>query len=398
MFYDFPTICNIEDVLPAIEGCPEFIVAKRDEYQIVNYNVVMPDTFPEVKTVNDAIRRECRGLMFDLDGNIIARRLHKFFNVNEREETQSRRIDITRPHHILEKLDGSMVTPIPIYQDGEYRFRWGTKMGVTDVAMSAECFVVDNPRYEAFAKHCHVHGTTPIFEFCSRKHRIVIDHPKERLVLIALRNVHTGKYETYVNMVDAADDFDIEVVQHYPGTMETMEQLINDVRETEDFEGYVLRYDNGHMVKIKSEWYVRLHKTKDAMRFERKVVKMILDETLDDQKAFMFDEDRVRVDAFTEDFWRAFNAYSFDLFTETASVRDSGVDRKTFALEIAPKLHSVLKNFIFQTWDNCEYGYDDAQVYFKTKLYKVLNNNTKYDKFKAEIPELARIKWDETLI
>lgn len=124
MKYEFPEIHTLEDVLPAIEGRPEFVVAHRPWGIVVNYHVVMPDTFPEVKTAGGsakmraeatrmkAIRRECRGLIFDLDGKIMSRRLHKFFNVNERDETLASKIDLSQPHVILEKLDGSMVTPI----------------------------------------------------------------------------------------------------------------------------------------------------------------------------------------------------------------------------------------------------------------------------------------------
>ena len=48
MFYQFPKIEHIDDVRPAIEGRDEFIIAERDWGFIVNYMVVMPDTFPPV--------------------------------------------------------------------------------------------------------------------------------------------------------------------------------------------------------------------------------------------------------------------------------------------------------------------------------------------------------------
>ena len=128
MQYQFPKITHIDQVLTVIKDSPEFIVAERENYNVINYMVSMADTFPEVTDVNAAIRRECRGLVFDKQGYVIARRLHKFFNVNEKDETQLSKIDLDQPHVILEKLDGSMVTPIPI---GDH-LRWGTKMGITD--------------------------------------------------------------------------------------------------------------------------------------------------------------------------------------------------------------------------------------------------------------------------
>lgn len=205
MHYPFPKIESLDDVLPAIEGRDEFIVAKREHYTVVNYLVVMDDTFPEVKTAggsalmreeatrHKAIRRECRGLVFGNDGKVISRRLHKFFNVNERDETQADKIDLSKPHVILEKLDGSMITPIPI-GDG---IRWGTKMGVTEVALGAEEFVAKNPQYQELARWCIDNGKTPIFEWVSRKQRIVIDYEEDDLILIAIRDNITGEYMPY---------------------------------------------------------------------------------------------------------------------------------------------------------------------------------------------------------
>ncbi len=100
MNYEFPYISTISDVLLAIEGRDEFVVAEKEGYTVINYNVMMADTFPDV--IDDqasgmfeqydyyaALRRECRGIIFDTaTGEILRRPFHKFFNVNEREETQ----------------------------------------------------------------------------------------------------------------------------------------------------------------------------------------------------------------------------------------------------------------------------------------------------------------------
>jgi RNA ligase len=74
----------------------------------------MDTTFPRVISACDAIRRECRGLVFDKNGWILARRFHKFFNLNEREETLARNVDFSKPHSVLAKIDGSMISPVII--------------------------------------------------------------------------------------------------------------------------------------------------------------------------------------------------------------------------------------------------------------------------------------------
>lgn len=203
MNYKFPVIRNIADVLPAIEGRDEFVVADKGSYTVINYNVMMSDTFPDVVFYRHGelrdednyakIRRECRGIIFDsVTGDIIRRPFHKFFNVNERDETQGHVIDLSRPHAILEKLDGSMISPFIV--NGE--MIWGTKMVSQDFHEMVEQFVkLSDIDYEAFCWDVINSGHTPIFEWTHPQKRIVIDYGKEpTLTLTAIRNIVTGQY------------------------------------------------------------------------------------------------------------------------------------------------------------------------------------------------------------
>ena len=364
MRYKFPVITHLDDVRAAIEGRDEFIVAKRDWGYVVNYMVSMTDTFPPVigedywcpgchKPMSEtegcgsqrcpepvaenelaAIRRECRGILFYPDGRLMMRRLHKFFNVNERDETQQHLVDLSQSHVILEKLDGSMITPVVV----DDAIRWGTKMGITDVSMGAELFVAKHPNYAEFADLHIDRGQTPIFEWCSRKQRIVVDYPQDRLVLIAIRDNHTGEYKSYEQMRTYAESYGIDLVKAYPGTSDSMAHLIAETRAMEDAEGWIIRFDDGHMVKIKGEWYVRIHKTKDNLTHEKNVVDLLISEKMDDAKAFMLADDRERVEQFERDFWNgvAFQVDAYDKYF--GMVVGTGLDRKRFALEWMPTI------------------------------------------------------------
>lgn len=205
MNYEFPLIRNISDVLPAIEGRDEFVVAEKEGYTVINYNVMMADTFPDVvsdretisgakiQNFDAAIRRECRGIIFDSEtGDIVRRPFHKFFNVNEREETQDHVVDLSRPHAILEKLDGSMIAVFA----HEGKLIWGTKMVAQDFHEQVEQFAKEsNIDYEGFCWELINSGHTPIFEWMHPQKRIVIDYGKEpTLTLTAIRNIVTGAY------------------------------------------------------------------------------------------------------------------------------------------------------------------------------------------------------------
>ena len=389
MRYQFPRIEHINDVLPAIEGREEFIVGERDWGKVINYMVNLVDTFPPVATAGGsakmreeqsrlkALRRECRGLLFYPDGRIMSRRLHKFFNVNERDETQSHLIDLSEPHVILEKLDGSMITPVMTHVDGVKVMRWGTKMGLTDVSAGPEEFVKNHQHIAQFALWLMESGFTPIFEWCSRKQRIVIDYPVDRLVLIAVRNTITGQYDSYTRMVEYGTNFGIDVVKAYKGTAENMELLLAETRDLKGAEGYVIRFHDGHMLKVKAEEYCRFHKTKDSMTLEKNIVDLLVNDKVDDTKAFMMDEDRVRVEEFEDKFWHGVSETVHRYETLWNELCSHKMDRKRFAIERMPQYKNTDANvasIVFGLFDG-----KDIRTMVLDIIRKNCNTQTKID-------------------
>lgn len=377
MRYQFPVIRHLDDVREAIEGRDEFIIAERPWGFAVNYMVSMTDTFPEVKTELDAIRRELRGLLFFPNGQIMARRLHKFFNVQERDETQLQHIDLSQPHVILEKLDGSMITPVET-PDG---FTWGTKMGITDVAGPVQAWVNQHMNYLLFAQTQMQMGFTPIFEWCSRKQRIVVDYPEDRLVLIAIRNTVTGEYVSLETMQDLAEDYELDCVKTYPGTAQSLEHLIAETRDATGIEGWIIRFADGHMLKLKAEEYLRFHKTKESIALEKNVVDLLVNENIDDAKSFMQDDDRHRVEKFEVEFWKgiADTVQRYEDYFQTMS----GLDRKTWAVNHMPtvrKQNPFTPSVMFGMYDG-----KDARKLVLDIVKKHTNSQTKIDE--------ARILW-----
>jgi RNA ligase len=393
MNYEFPYITNISDVLPAIEGRDEFVVAVKEGYTVINYNVMMADTFPDVivdtdpydwlfgvyeqRDYNAAVRRECRGIIFDTaTGEIIRRPFHKFFNVNEREETQDHVVDLSRPHAILEKLDGSMIAPFIV--NGE--MIWGTKMGATDVAQPVEEFVKNNPDYITFASGLLQAGFTPIFEWCSRKQRIVLDYREDQLVLTAIRKIRTGVYETHESLQDFAEVFGIPLVRAYEPETD-MKEFLEMVRDMEDVEGFVVRFNDGHMLKLKCHWYLQIHKAKEAILQDRNIVELILDEKLDDVKAHLPQEDRFELDRFEHLFNIEVASACMTIERILEGIATDGVDRKTFALEIAPNFSQFDRAAVFSCWDD------------KTKVYDTVRNTIRNNLTKTVKYEAIRDVW-----
>jgi RNA ligase len=395
MIYEFPTIYNISDVLPAIKGRDEFVVAEKEGYTVINYNVMMADTFPDVysdagvagcvfqsgvcipKWYNKAavIRRECRGIIFDSKtGEILRRPFHKFFNVNEREETQDHVINLSREHHILEKLDGSMIAPFIV--NGQ--MIWGTKMGATEVAEPVEDFVMLRENYGMFARFAINRGYTPIFEWCSRKQRIVLDYKEDQLILTAMRDIKTGEYISRDVMINTADLFFIPVVRKFEPQSD-MKEFIEYVRGLEDLEGFVVRFDDGHMIKLKCDWYVQIHKAKEAILQDRNIVELILDDKLDDIKAHLPAEDRDRLTYFESQINSRILDRAAHLSDATNREQYMG-DRKYFALNRAQEYNSYSRAIVFALWD--DNSYERSSELVRRTIRNNIGRNTKWEELR----------------
>jgi RNA ligase len=343
MNYAFPVINTINDVLPAIAGRDEFVVAERDFGTVINYLVAMPDTFkmegPD--DVMGAIRRECRGLIFDLEGRIMSRPFHKFFNVNEKEETQAHMLDLSRPHTVMDKLDGSMIRPVRMHG----LIRLATKMGVTDIAIEAER-LIDGNQY-AWLEYMMDNGFTPIFEYVAPTNKIVVEYAEAKLILTAVRETVSG---AYLNNLRFGAPF--EVVRTDSSIHDFNAYLAFKRGETLR-EGDIIRFADGHMVKVKNDWYVQIHKTKDIVRVDRNIVELVLGETIDDTRAMLDPSDLVRVDEVERAFWAAFeNTEGRLLGLEMLARTIYGADKKRIALEMVPNLINKQDGgFIFKLMD-----------------------------------------------
>jgi RNA ligase len=343
MNYAFPVINTISDVLPAIAGRDEFVVAERDFGTVINYLVAMPDTFkmegPD--DVMGAIRRECRGLIFDLEGRIMSRPFHKFFNVNEKEETQAHMLDLSRPHVVMDKLDGSMIRPV--FEYGMVRL--ATKMGITDIAIEAER-LLDPGQYE-WLEDMMIDGFTPIFEYVAPTNKIVVEYAEAKLILTAVRETVSGEYRSLRQW-----DAPFEQVRT-DSSIHDFNAYLSFKRGETMREGDIIRFADGHMVKVKNDWYVQIHKTKDIVRVDRNIIELVLNETIDDTRAMLDPSDLVRVDEVEAGFWAAFeNAEGRLLGLEMLARTIYGADKKRIALEMVPNLINKQDGgFIFKLID-----------------------------------------------
>lgn len=371
MHYTFPADLTLDEVRTVIQrhnartATQAFVESDQGDHIVFHYLVAFEHSFPRPETRDVALNREyailreCRGLiMCPTTGTVLARRYHKFFNVGERDETQPQHLDMARPHVILEKLDGSMITP---FRRADGTLAWGTRQGVTPVAQPVHAYVQAHPQYLQMAHDCLGQGLTPIYEWCSRQQRIILDYAEDRLVLTAVRDNTTGAYQAYERLLAYGTHYGLPVVRALPGSVESLTAFMAEVHDLEGAEGYVIRFADGHMVKVKGWWYLQIHKTKALLRWEKDVWDLLLHHKLDDAKAFMDRQDRACVEAFAQAFETAVQQTAERLRWVVLAARDNlGDSKKRFALEAVnvPSVPGPERTLLFQIWD----GADPAQA------------------------------------
>jgi RNA ligase len=287
---DFPIIRSLDDVFPALEGHDEFRVMDKGTHWTIDYIFQQQSSFrPNPAHGSKAeeyaiLRRECCGLKFDKEGRLLARPFHKFFNLFETEETQPRALPLESAM-VTEKLDGSMIHPVLMPGD---KLALMTMQWRSPIARQAEEHALASRHgYEDFCMSLLRRGLMPIFEWCSRQQRIIVDHPEDRLVLLTVRHQIEGWYLAQEDVEAAARPYDVPTVraERIPDDFSGWLARIRALPVSE--EGVVLVFPSGQRVKVKGDAYIKAHQAMEGVGREAWVLDLILTGKEDDVLPFL---------------------------------------------------------------------------------------------------------------
>ncbi len=281
---NFPYIENVSQMKAVLDAKPELRLIDSGLGTLsVAYNISDRNTF------KDPIACEARGITFDKEtGNIIGRPLHKFFNLGEREDTLKNNVNFADIFSIWDKIDGTMISLHRVKGNLAVKTK---KSFLSNEAKRATQFL-SKPENQNILKFCNelVDEFTPVFEFTDPENTIVISHKKMDVVLLHVRHIKTGSYIPYNDpeLTALVEKYDVKrlsplhLKQTEKGLLD-IDSVLEDLKVVEGIEGYVMQFNDGRMIKIKSDWYNAQHRAESGLR-ERDVVKMFLDGTLDDVK------------------------------------------------------------------------------------------------------------------
>jgi T4 RnlA family RNA ligase len=189
---------------------------------------------------------QCRGLVLDGDGKVIARPFPKFFNYSQVEKE----LPIGEEFEVFEKMDGSLL--ITFLYKGEQIFATRGSFTSEQAIKAKEIWQKNNIDF----KNELVEGQTYLFEILYPENRIVVDyHGKEDLIALSVIDNATGKeipHEVLQTMFPS-------VVKKYNfDEKKKIEELF--AEEKPNSEGFVVRFKSGFRCKVKFAEYCRLHK------------------------------------------------------------------------------------------------------------------------------------------
>jgi RNA ligase len=279
------------------------------------------------------------------EGHVIRRPFHKFFNYKESESILKEQSAFRGPFNVIDKMDGSMIAPF--LSDGE--IIWGTKMAAPDFHEEVADFVNhSDAHYRLFTLATIGYNATPIFEWISPDNRIVVKYKEPKLVLTGVRHNITGKYASYKSIKRAAESCDFEVAPLRE--FSTIENVVEHNSDTSDEEGHIVFFSDGNMLKIKSDWYIDLHKMKENVHRDHVLSQIILRNELDDLLPKM-DEHDLQIVKETSDELDYIMTYMIDNLNKIYDSidKDSKDAKKNFALD--ENISKENKTLIFSIWN-----------------------------------------------
>jgi hypothetical protein len=334
---------TLDQAKAAIVNKPEFSLKDKGSYSVIDYNLNSRDTFLGSTLEETRILLNLRGTAFDnTTGKIIRLAYEKFFNLGEFPESDAR-LNFNDDHLITQKLDGSLIAPM-YTKEGTCL---GTRAGVTDVSAMATFFKLGSDiDYDGFIETCQkVFHATPIFEFCSRQNRVVIDYPEDMLVLTGIRYINNGRMMSYLLMLSCAKDFNIPVVKKLVSiNQSSLDEFKQQIADLKGEEGVVIRFNiSGHTVKLKGSEYVLQHRAVDSLKFAKDTIALQLLGALDDIYPILPVTRLEHVQKFIGNFMECYRAIDSDIQAEYNSYSHL-IDQKDFALGIA---NHKYKQFFF---------------------------------------------------
>lgn len=300
---------------------------------------------------------ESRGIMFqmiDVHGELKPARLvcmpmEKFFNYRENPMTMN--VNWFDTEGIELKADGSLISTY--YHKGLKLKSKGSLF--SDQAMDAMAWLDTQPKFKEALESLALHSITVNLEWCSPNNRIVIGYMEPELRVLNMRALVDGRYiekdatciNPLIDMEEIRSRWVDDLRLHYSVSVS---EFVEQIPDMEDIEGFVIRLKNGQRVKLKTQWYLTRHRTKDSVNCPRRLFEAVLEEATDDLRTLFFD-DPLALKKIAD--MEAFAEQKYNHMVDTVErfyERNKDLERKDYALLGQKELPKMFFGLAMNKW------------------------------------------------
>jgi T4 RnlA family RNA ligase len=304
---------------------------------------------------------ECRGIMFEVNAlgepvRVASRPMEKFFNVNENPFTQN--LDFRRVKSWSNKMDGSLISTF--LHEGQLHLKSKTSIR-SDQVVEASAWLSrpENRPFKSMLQWITQTGFTVNMEWTSPTNRIVVGYDKSNLTVLNIRHNESGQY---FEKGEAAKHFGLGILDHWCAEetvpeylLENHQAVLNYVGSMVGVEGFVLTFHGGLRAKLKTEWYCRLHRTKETVSSSKRLYEALVSGQYDDLMS-LWHEDETMKNRILDMHSKIGNIFLGLTLVNDYYNNNKHLDRKTYAIK-AQKEIPVLFHMAMELYKGNEADY-----------------------------------------
>lgn len=314
--------------------------------------------------------RVSRGLVIDLDDyKVIVHPYNKFFNYFEAPETKEDNLP-DLPYEVATKLDGSEGILYPA-KDGSLRIitkgGFNTEQGAFATSILLSKYAKQAQEIQTRRLFDNYTFTFEILYSKDDPNRIVVAYDEADLRLIGVRDLRTGEELSYAKVIEMAKELGFA---HTELEDLTLEEIMEAKKERENFEGWVVRFENGLYMKIKCENYLDLHGARFGSSI-KSVWNLLREEKWDDFISSIPEEIKHVPEALHKKLIKFATKHTREIEHEFYSLPRSFESQKEFALYVQNNVEQYLRSYMFQLRAGKEINvFDNTWLKFKTQFDK----------------------------
>lgn len=255
---------------------------------------------------NDWIRPDamaCRGIMFEMNGEIpvriMSRPMDKFFNYSEvigweKLETAGnmKMPDLSKIKFVIDKRDGSLISTFMDVSGDIKNLLLKSKASIRSNQANDASVWLYQEDHKDLLDFCTLYaenGFTVNMEWTAPHNQIVLCYNEHQLRILNIRHNETGEFVDFNELMKdqtfvkyAADFF--EVPQDGKAWIESVFAMTG-------IEGFVVVMEDYQMFKLKTDWYVALHHTKDSINNSERLIYACAENCTDDLRQMFRDDE-----------------------------------------------------------------------------------------------------------